>query len=109
MFHEDWYSDSQLYHLTYLVEDVCELEGSIIEIGCWEGKSAIALANRCYPEVLICNDTWLGNIQESIITDEEHVTEKIVRTRDVYGCFIQNMDSSTKKIIRLSKKIVLNG
>ena len=97
MFNENWYSDLQIVNLIHLLKQVKNIEGSIIEIGCWEGKSTISLANGCFPETLICNDTWLGNVQESIITGATHVTELILRERDVYSIFINNMENNTKK------------
>ena len=97
MFHENWYSENQLKDLVNLVKQVKELNGSIIEIGCWEGKSAIRLANSCFPENLICNDTWLGNVQESVVTGITHVTEQILKERDVYTIFINNMNANTQK------------
>jgi predicted O-methyltransferase YrrM len=104
MFHENWYSESQINNLIYLLRQVQSIEGSIIEIGCWEGKSTISLANGCFPETLICNDTWLGNVQESIITGMTHVTELILRERDVYSIFINNMDNNTKKNYTIVKQ-----
>jgi len=97
MFNENWYTDSQLDKLKHLYESVRHLEGNIIEIGCWEGKSTIGLANQCFPETLICNDTWLGNIQESIVTGSPHPTELILKERDVYSIFLINMESNTRK------------
>ena len=97
MFNEDWYSSSQLNNLVRLVKNVKTLDGTVIEIGCWEGKSTVGLANECYPDNLICNDTWLGNVQESIVTGQEHITEKILKERDVYGIFINNMNTLTKQ------------
>jgi hypothetical protein len=104
MFNENWYSPSQIKNVLVLVDMVKYLEGNIIENGCWEGKSTIAIANQCYPEKLICNDTWLGNVQESIITGIEHPTETILKTRDVYSTFIQNMNSFTKQNYQVVKK-----
>ena len=104
MFNEDWYSSDQIHDLVNLFNKVTDLSGSIIEIGCWEGKSAISIANKCYPETLICNDTWLGNIQESIVTGQEHLTETILKTRDVYNIFINNMNLSTQKNYSVVKK-----
>ena len=104
MFVENWYSQSQIENLIDLVKKIKHLEGNIIEIGCWEGKSTIAIANNCYPEILICNDTWLGNIQESIVTGKEHITETILKTRDVYSAFINNMNSSTNQNYQIVKK-----
>lgn len=97
MFNENWYSDKQCNDLQNLVKLTCDISGSIIEIGCWEGKSTVNIANTCYPEILICNDTWLGNIQESIITGVKNISEIIVETRNVYGCFINNMDTLTRR------------
>lgn len=97
MFNENWYSDNQLNDLCNLLTTIKDLDGKIIEIGCWEGKSTIKLANKCFPEILICNDTWLGNIQESMATGITHVTEEILKKRDVYSTFITNMDNYTQK------------
>jgi len=103
MFIEDWYPSSQIENLIELVKKIKNLEGDIIEIGCWEGKSTISIANTCYPENLICNDTWLGNIQESIITGNEHITETILKSRDVYSIFLNNMNSLTKQNYQIVK------
>lgn len=102
-FHEDWYSTEQCNKLVDLYKTVKDIEGLVIEIGCWEGKSTIYLANTCYPETLLCNDTWLGNIAESDMDGEPHITTKILKERDVYGIFIDNMNKFTKgnyKVIR---------
>jgi len=104
LFNEDWYSQHQIDNLTSLLKSVSSLHGNIIEIGCWEGKSTINLANNCYPEILICNDTWLGNVNESIITGVEHITLKILKERDVYSIFIDNMNSQTQKNYKIVKE-----
>ena len=96
MFHEDWYSTSQCDKISELVKYTRNLQGDIVEIGCWEGKSTISLANTCHPETLICNDTWLGNVAESAVTGQTHLTEMIVKERDVYSQFLKNMDKHTK-------------
>ena len=95
MFNENWYSNKQCDNLVALAKKVVDLKGSIIEIGCWEGKSTIALAKAVCPELLICNDTWLGNVQESIVTGKTHATELILKKRDVYKIFLDNMDLLT--------------
>ena len=104
MFHENWYSDDQQKNLGNLSKMVSNLEGSCIEIGCWEGKSTYYLANQIYPEILICNDTWLGNVEESKITGVKHISEKIAEERDVYSIFINNMNSLTQKNYSVVKK-----
>jgi hypothetical protein len=95
LFHEDWFSDSQAERLCSLAKGVRLLPGAVIEIGCWEGKSTFTLANAIYPTPLICNDTWLGNIEESRITGQTHITEKILKERDVYATFLNNMSTLT--------------
>ena len=97
MFNEDWYSDSQCKNLVELVKNVSNIDGDVIEIGCWEGKSTINIANACFPDLLICNDTWLGNVEESKFTGVKHITETILENRDVYSIFLQNMNMHTHK------------
>jgi len=104
MFNENWYSDSQITDLVNLVKKVKTIEGNVIEIGCWEGKSTINLANNCFPETLICNDTWLGNVQESIVTGITHTTEIILKERDVYTIFVNNMNKNTQKNYSIVKE-----
>jgi len=96
MFNENWYSEDQALFLQKLVSQTHGISGSVIEIGCWEGKSTTYIANACYPENVICNDTWLGNIAESQLTGITHVTEIILKNRDVYSIFLNNMKSLTK-------------
>jgi hypothetical protein len=62
------------------------------------------LANHCFPENLICNDTWLGNVAESKITGVTHITEEILKVRDVYSIFIDNMENNTQKNYTVVKK-----
>ena len=103
IFNNDWYPDNQINDMCNLFNKVKELSGNIIEIGCWEGKSTSFLANKCYPEILICNDTWEGNIEESKISGNIHITEVILKQRDVYKIFINNMNlltNSNYKIVR---------
>jgi len=97
MFNEDWYSQEQCNNLIGLVKMVSHLQGAVIEIGCWEGKSTINIANECYPNNIICNDTWLGNVEESKVTGIKHITEILLENRDVYSIFINNMNNNTKK------------
>jgi predicted O-methyltransferase YrrM len=97
MFNENWYPEYQLTKLVNLCQSVKNIEGDILEIGCWEGRSTIGLTNSCYPETLICIDNWLGNIQESICTGITHPTELILTIRDVHSTFINNMNTCTQK------------
>jgi hypothetical protein len=104
MFNENWYSDDQIKILSNLTGNIKNIEGDIIEIGCWEGRSTYNIANFVYPEILICNDTWLGNTEESICTNKKHITEIILENRNVYNIFIDNMNNLTKKNYQVVKK-----
>ena len=92
MFHENWYGESQCKVLADTVEKVKNLEGKIIEIGCWEGRSTIALANAIHPEVLYAVDTWEGNYDEN----PNHPTVHWAKERDIYLEFRNNIQELTK-------------
>jgi len=90
-FHEEWYPDEQLLRIFHLAEEVRPLSGALMDIGCWEGKSTIALAHGCDPETLIAVDTWEGNRDEH----PDHETVRLARQRDVYGQFAANVRALT--------------
>lgn len=104
IFNEDWYSDGQCKDLVMLLQSVKDILGSIIEIGCWEGKSTISLTNTAYPQEVVCCDTWLGNITESEAQGWEHVTVQILKSRDVFSTFLNNMNESTKGNFKVVKE-----
>ena len=88
-FHEDWYSGPQALYVGQLARKAPE--GAIVEIGCWEGRSAIVIAQMIAPRTLHCVDHWQGNIDE----DADHESGKIAAERDVLGAFVGNMDTCT--------------
>ena len=105
MFHENWYSETQCNDLKNLLKQTLSLtEGHIIEIGCWEGRSTYNLAQTCYPQTLLCNDTWLGNIEESKATDKTNISELLAKERNVYETFIHNMNLLTQGNYTVIKK-----
>ena len=97
MFHENWYSSFQCDDLMGLVKNVKDIKGSIVEIGCWEGKSTSHIANACYPEIVICNDNWIGSPEDLNVT-------RLAKERDVYSQFLINMDTLTKGNYSVEKK-----
>lgn len=92
MFNENWYSDSQLISLRKIAKKAKGLEGRWIEIGCWEGKSTVAIANEIYPEKLDAVDTWKGSMYEA----SDHISVKIALGRDVFSIFCNNVSCLTK-------------
>lgn len=107
-FTEQWYTDTQLQMLGAAYNAARKLQGDIIEIGCWEGKSTVTLANICYPETLIAVDSWLGNTAETELTGREHETQAILKTRDVYSTFTQNIAAGTKGNVQVIKDDCFN-
>jgi beta-1,4-mannosyl-glycoprotein beta-1,4-N-acetylglucosaminyltransferase len=91
MFHEDWYPDDQILRLVAAYEPVRELDGAVVEFGCWEGKSTIAIAHACHPDSVIAVDTWAGNQSE----DADHATVHLARERDVLAQFKRNIELLT--------------
>jgi len=99
-FTEEWYADGQAEELQKQYERVRELEGRIIEIGCWEGKSTVVLANSCYPEVLTAVDWWLGNLAEG----PDHVSVRLAQTRDVFAVFTRNLKELTRGNVEIQRR-----
>jgi beta-1,4-mannosyl-glycoprotein beta-1,4-N-acetylglucosaminyltransferase len=93
-FHEDWYSGEQAVYIAHLAKQ--SPAGACVEIGAWEGKSTIALAQLLAPRVLHVVDHWLGNEGEG----EEHPSVSLARQRDVHGTFQENVRTLTGGNIR---------
>lgn len=91
-FHEDWYSGEQLLKTCALFSQIAGLNGVVMEIGCWEGRSTIALAHACHPEPLLAIDSWKGSLDES----PTHSSVIHARERDVFKQFLTNVQLLTK-------------
>jgi predicted O-methyltransferase YrrM len=59
-FVEEWYSTRALNALRDAALDARSVEGMAVEVGSWEGRSALQLAPIFAPRVLICVDHWQG-------------------------------------------------
>ena len=64
-----------------------DLEGAVVEIGCWEGRSTVVIANAYYPETVTAIDTWRGHFTEGA----NHETVKLAGERDVFAGFQHNV------------------
>lgn len=60
--------------------------GEIVEIGSWEGRSTVALANAVYPRIVHCVDRWTG-----LAGYREQPVD-----RDVFAQFQTNIAAYTK-------------
>jgi len=71
---------------------VASIAGDVVDIGSWEGKSTIALANACFPDPVLAVDTWRGNTDEGT----HHVSVILAQQRDVYQTFQDNVSRLTR-------------
>ncbi|MBI1349376.1 hypothetical protein GC163_24175 [bacterium] len=99
-FHEVWYSDAELARLTAAVQGVSALQGAIVELGCWEGRSTVAMAQACTPEMVLAVDTWEGNRRE----DSHHVTVRLARERNIHHTFVENIQSLTAGNVQIYRQ-----
>ena len=56
---ENWYRDVEEAAVLWSLSQV-EADGAFIEIGSFEGKSTVSIANAIYPKILCAVDTWKG-------------------------------------------------
>jgi beta-1,4-mannosyl-glycoprotein beta-1,4-N-acetylglucosaminyltransferase len=97
-FSECWINDEQLCWLVDTYWRVVDLSGEVLELGSWEGRSAVALANMAYPDTLTCVDTWLGSATGN------HAAEPggapITPGRNVHERFCRNVSALTPGNVR---------
>lgn len=86
-FREEWFGTHSQQALVQLYERVADLTGAVVEVGCWEGRSTVALANACHPETLHAVDTWRGSPGE--------ISAKLAEERDVHATFLDNIAELT--------------
>jgi hypothetical protein len=97
LFHERWITDSQLLATAGLAASTDDLVGEVIEIGVWQGLSAITIANAVYPATLHAVDHWRGDEGDVIGTPPE------LLSRDNYGIFLANVAEGTKGNVKVWK------
>lgn len=90
-FHEDWTNGDHCRFLSLIAQQAPE-EGAIVEIGCWEGRSTVALANAVYPRDVIAVDHWEGNTEEG----DDHPSVVAARERNIFATFQHNIQRLTQ-------------
>jgi hypothetical protein len=89
-FHEDWYNGEQALFVANLARQAPQ-DGACVEIGAWEGRSTVVLAQRLAPRVLHVVDHWKGNPDEG----DDHPATVAAAERDVFQDFDHNIDCLT--------------
>lgn len=84
---EEWFGPASCELLARLVTDTEGVEGRIIEVGSWQGRSTVALANAAHPQMVDAVDTWQGSPGE--------ISADLAAGRDVFAEFAANIEERT--------------
>lgn len=87
-FTEQWFGPEKISRLLEALNSSVGA-GSIVEVGSWEGRSTIAIANQCFPEPVHSIDHWQGDIGNPKMA-------ALAASRNVYATFVNNMNIATK-------------
>lgn len=87
-FTEEWFPARSCVSLKRLLGLTQGLEGRVVEVGCWEGRSTLHLAHGAFPDVVHAVDTWQGSKGE--------ISAELAQERDVYATFLANMAEFTR-------------
>ena len=98
---EQWMSQGQLDVLAALAQSTGYLDGSAIEIGTWQGRSAIPIANAIRPRVLHVVDHWEGDDPAAVVQGLG-IDPELVK-RDNYGIFKANIAEGTQGNVKVWK------
>jgi hypothetical protein len=96
IFTEPWFTEEVYSALSDIVTFIPDGDGSYIEIGCFEGKSTVAIANLIYPETLEAVDPWVP-------VDYAFNEKRIYAERDIESHFRHNVKIGTKKNVSINK------
>ena len=87
MFNEMWFNEYSQAKLADVARTVLDLEGAYIEVGSWEGRSTVALANAVLPQDINAVDWWKGSVPDGYYYEPEQ--------RNVFKEFSQNIANYT--------------
>ena len=100
-FDEEWMGTDQINVLAALAQSTGVLEGEAVEIGTWQGRSAIPVANAIRPRVLHVVDHWQGDGPEAVAAGTAIRPELVAR--DNYGIFCANVAEATEGNVQVWK------
>lgn len=86
-FNETWFNENAQAVIAELACSVADVDGLVVEIGSWEGRSTVALANAINPRMLHAVDTWQGSPSD--------VSAELAAQRDVFATWQLNVNVMT--------------
>lgn len=88
-FREEWFGEDSQAVLARLVKIAAAVPGIVLEIGAWEGRSTVAMANAAHPRTIHTCDTWQGSGHE--------ISEQLAGERDVFAQWSANVAEYTQR------------
>jgi methyltransferase family protein len=103
-FDERWIPEDQLAATAALAAGTNGLPGEVIEIGVWQGRSAIPIANAVWPARLHAVDHWRGGWDDPAgVAAGLALDPAWVASRDNYGIFLANIAEGTRGNVTVHK------
>jgi predicted O-methyltransferase YrrM len=87
-FREEWFGEASQTVLARLARSVADVDGLIVEVGSWTGRSTCALAKAIYPRTVQAVDTWCGSPGE--------ISAELADERDVFAEWSANVQGFTR-------------
>lgn len=81
---EEWFGEASQRALAELAQSTNHLQGDVVEVGSWQGRSTLALAAAVHPQTVNAVDTWQGS--------EGEISEILAAERDVHAEFMANIE-----------------
>jgi len=100
---EDWIGQEQLNVLAALAQSTGYLTGEAIEIGTWQGRSAMPLANIIAPSILHVVDHWKGDSESPRAIEQGLAIPAQCLERDNYAIFMANVAEATEGNLKVWK------
>lgn len=98
-FDEYWIGPAQLALTAAFARATSGVDGAVIEVGTWQGLSAIPIARAVNPVTLHVVDHWLGDDESAgVLGIQKHRV-----ARDNYGIFLANVSEARVTNIQVHK------
>lgn len=83
-FNECWFDVGPQQTLAELVRSTANVDGIVVEIGAWEGRSTVVLAEAAAPRAVHTCDTWNGSPSDE--------SSRLAAERDVFAQWSANVE-----------------